>query len=213
MRVNLLPPTFVWQRLSQKRMRQWVCAFGFLAVAFLGGNVQLFGQWWIDLRDFQTMHALSEPIRQLQADRIAFAKQSFAIKQKIDQLQTAVTQDRTTSLLGILVSGVNAAHGTVQIQEMQVSVSEKSSEAIVPALDTQARSNPKPLASEENTSPGYQYHVTLRGIAVESESITSIMDSLQSSTVFPKVELRATQERVIAARSLQEFQLECIGHE
>ncbi len=213
MHVNLLPPTFVWRRLFRKRIRQWGCAFGLLAVAFLGGNVQLFGQWWIDVREFQSMHADSEPIRQLQADRIELDKQSIALKQKIKQLQTAVSPDRTTSLLGIIVSGVNAANGAVQIQEMQVSVTAKSKEVIVPVRDTQPKSNPKPLVSEENTSPEYQYQLTLRGIAVESESISSFMNSLQSSTVFPKVELRSTQERVVSERSLQEFQLECLGNE
>jgi hypothetical protein len=213
MHVNLLPPALVWSRLIRKRFRQWVCALGFLAVAFVGGNVTLFGQWWVDLREFQTMHAAAAPIRQLQVDRLALAKRSFALKQKINQLQSTVARDRTTSLLGIIAVGVGASNGEVQIQEMQVSLEVESSEAIVNPRETQAKSASKSAMLVVSKSAENKYHMTLRGIAMKSESISTFMDSLQASNVFPKVELRSSQEKVIADRSLQEFQLECFGND
>jgi Fimbrial assembly protein (PilN) len=210
MHVNLLPPQFVWRRLFRKRIRQWACAFGFIGVTILGINVSLFGRWWMELREFQTIHSAAEPIRALQADRIEIAKRSLGLTQKIKQLQAAVSLDRTNSLLGIISQGVIASNGAVQIQEMQVSVS--TSEGTVRNDQVSPSTSRSSLSSETKTT-GNQYQMTLRGIAIESESITTFMETLQQSNVFPKVELRSTQERLVLERTLQEFQLECLAND
>jgi hypothetical protein len=213
MHVNLLPSTFVWRRLIRTRIRQWGCAFGLLGVFTLAWNVQLIGKWWNGLHELQVMHAAAEPIRQLQSDRIQLATKSFAMKEKINQLQAAISQDRTTSLLGIIAAGVGSTGETVQIQEMQVSVSAKSTDSTGPVRETQRVAGSKPNANPENMFLGNQYQLTLRGVAIESESITAFMDSLQEWSVFPKIELRATQERLVSERSVQEFQLECVSYD
>ena len=210
MHVNLLPPQFVWRRLFRKRIRQWTCAFVFVGVTIFGISVSLFGRLWMELREFQTMNSAAEPMRELQADRIEIAKRSLGLSQKIKQLQAAVSHDRTNSLLGIISHGVIATKGTVQIQEMQVSVS--TSEGTVRNSQVSPSISRSSL-SPETKSTENQYQMTLRGIAIESESITTFMESLQESKLFPKVELRSTQERFVLERSLQEFQLECLAHD
>jgi Fimbrial assembly protein (PilN) len=210
MYVNLLPPQFVWRRLFRKRMRQWTCAFGFIGITLLGMNASLFGRWWAELREFQTMHSAAEPMRALQAERIEIAKQSLELSQKLKQLQAAASHDRTNSLLGIISQGVIVSNGTVQIQEMQVSVS--TSEGTTRNDQTSPNTSRSNLSPETKTT-GNQYQMTLRGIAIESESITTFMETLQESNVFSKVELRSTQERLVLERALQEFQLECLAND
>lgn len=210
MHVNLLPPQFVWRRLFRKRIRQWTCAFGFIGVTILGINVSLFGRWWMELREFQTIHSAAEPIRALQADRIEIAKRSLGLSQKIKQLQAAVSLDRTNSLLGIISQGVLASNGAVQIQEMQVSVS--TSEGTARNDQVSPNTSRSSLASETKTTAN-QYQMTIRGIAIESESITTFMETLQQANVFPKVEMKSTQERLVLERTLQEFQLECLAND
>lgn len=213
MHVNLLPSAFVWRRLVRRRIRQWGCAFGLLGFCFLAWNVRLIGKWWNGFHELQMIHEASEPIRQLQSDRIQLATQSFAMKQKINQLQAAISKDRTTSILGIIASGAGSTGGTVQIQEMQVSVSAISNDFISPTRETQQGVGPKPNSIAASQFSGNQYQLTLRGVATESESITAFIESLQETGVFPKIELRSTQERLVSERTVQDFQLECVGND
>jgi hypothetical protein len=213
MHVNLLPATFVWRRRMRKRLRQWGCVYGAFGGLVLAWNVQLIGKWWNGLHELQKIHAATEPIRQLQSDRIRLATQSFALQQKINQLQAAVSKDRTTSFLGVVAAGVGSTAKTVQIQEMQVSVTAKSNDSTPPAGEPLRGANAKPIAPIENRFLGNQYMLTLRGIAIESESITEFMESLQESRLFPKIELRSTQERIVLERPVQEFQMECFGYD
>ena len=213
MHVNLLPSTFVWRRLMRNRIRQWGCAFGLLGVFVLVWNVQLIGKWYNGVHELQLIHAGAEPIRQLQSDRIQLATKSLAIKQKINQLQADISLDRTTSILGIIASGVGSTGESVQIQELQVSVSAKLNDSTGLVRETQRGSGPKPNANPENIFLGNQYQLTLRGVAIESESISAFMDSLQEWSVFPKIELRSTKERLVSERSVQEFQLECVSYD
>ncbi len=213
MHVNLLPTTFVWRRLIRKRLRQWGCVYGLLGVFIIYWNVQLIEKWWNGLRNLQAIHAVANPIRQLQSDSIQLSVNSIALQKKLNQLQAAISQDRTTSLLGIIASGVGSTGGTVQIQEMQVLVSARSYESTGPTRETQRGAVPKSNSPPETRFLGNQYQLTLRGVAIESESITSFMESLQSSSVFPKIELRSTQERLVSERFVQEFQMECLSYD
>lgn len=213
MHANLLPATYVWRRRIRKRLRQWGCVYGVVGVLLLAWNVQLIGKWWNGLHELQKIHAATEPIRHLQSDRIRLATQSFSLQQKINQLQAAVSKDRSTSFLGVVAAGVGSTARTIQIQEMQVSVTAKSNESAAPTSEPLRGANAKPNAPIENKFLGNQYILTLRGIAIESESITAFMESLQESSLFPKIELRSTQERFVSERPVQEFQMECVGYD
>ena len=212
MHVNLLPAPFVMGRLIRKRICQWGCVFAILGVFVLACNMHLLGKCLSGLREFQEIRAAAEPIRLLQADRVQLAKQSFAIQQKTNQLRAAVSEDRTNSLLGIVANGVLSTGGSVQIQEMQVLISAKATASTVPIRAAQS-STARENTPAENNSSRNEYQLTLRGTATESESITTFMESLQKSNLFPRVELRSTQERSVAERSVQEFQLECLSYE
>ena len=213
MHVNLLPPSFVWRRLIRKRLRQWACAFGFVAIAFIGGNAPLLAQWWLDLREFQVMHLAAEPVLALQAERIALAQKTLVLTQNIKQLRAVTSQDRSTAILGIVAKSIGSSSSAVQLQEMQVAVETKP-------IDAKPDRNPVPSANPvraslpvENKLNANQYHLTLKAIAIESEAISKFMENLEKSNVFPKVELRSTLERFVSGRSIQEFQLESIGNE
>ena len=213
MHANLLPATYVWRRRIRKRLRQWGCVYGAVGVLLLAWNVQLIGKWWNGLHELQKIQAATEPIRHLQSDRIRLATQSFSLQQKINQLQAAVSKDRSTSFLGVVAAGVGSTSRTIQIQEMQVSVTAKSNESTAPTNEPLRGANAKPNAPIENKFLGNQYILTLRGIAIESESISAFMESLQESSLFPKIELRSTQERFVSERPVQEFQMECVGYD
>ena len=214
MHVNLLPSSFVWQQLLRKRLRQWACAFALLLIVLITANVPLVFQWWVDLQEYHSMQLAAEPARRLQDRRIEITKASLGLKQKIESLQALTARDRGTSLLGLIANGVNATDKTVQIQQLQMSIETKSSEmqSANPALVSTAspsRTNP----AKSGHLPDNQVRLTLKGIAVESESISKFVNSIEQTNVFPKVELRSTQERMIKDRSIQDFELECFANE
>lgn len=214
MHVNLLPTSFVWQQLLRNRLRQWTLAFAVLPIVFFVSNASLFSQWWRDLREHQEMQLAAEPARMLQDRRVEITKASVALKQKIENLQALTKVDRSTSILGIVANSVESTNKKVQIQNLQVSVQPKVMDAKPtknPPASHQSPSRPNgsnAIAVSEN-----QITLTLKGIAMESESISKLVDAIQQSNAFPKIELRSTQERVVLDRSIQDFELECHGNE
>ena len=118
---------------------------------------------------------------------LELAKKANLLEMKLNQLRIAAADDRTVSTLGVIAKGVLATNRSVQVQEMQVSLS--------------------------NAPSKRNYLVSIRGIAVQGDSITAFMQSLNHSGMFPTVDLRSTQERIIADQPIQEFQLECLSDE
>jgi Tfp pilus assembly protein PilN len=214
MHVNLLPSSFVWQQLLRKRLRQWAFALAFLFFVLIASNVPLIVQWWVDLQEYQSMQLAAEPARKLQDDRIEITKATLGLKHKIESLQAITARDRGTSLLGLIANSVNATDKTVQIQQLHVSIETKSTE--MQSANPTLISNASPARQNLMTStpvPDHQVCLKLKGIAVESESISKFVDSIQRSGVFPKVELHSMQERMLLDRSIQDFELECFGNE
>ena len=214
MHVNLLPSSFVWQQLLRKRLRQWAFALAFLFFVLIASNVPLIVQWWVDLQEYQSMQLAAEPARKLQDDRIEITKATLSLKHKIENLQAITARDRGTSLLGLIANSVNATDKTVQIQQLNVSIETKSTE--MQSANPTLISNASPARQNLMTStpvPDHQVCLKLKGIAVESESISKFVDSIQRSGVFPKVELHSMQERMLLDRSIQDFELECFGNE
>ena len=187
MHVNLLPSTFIWGRLVMRRIRQWGCVYGVLALAMLCWNATLIGNWWNCHCNFQAIQEAAEPIRQLQVDRIQLAKQSMALEQKIKQLRSCVSHDRTTSLLGIVADGVRSADVAVQIQEMQVTFNCRTNDSTNQMTEAQRRTQVTQIPTTESKPIHNECQLMLRGIALNSESITAFIESLQRSTVFPSI--------------------------
>ncbi len=213
MHVNLLPSSFTWRRLISKRVRQWGWMFGLLTIAVLGWNASLFAKWLNGNLELQEILSVSQPIRDLQSDRIELTKQAFELEKKIKQLKSTLAQDRTCSVLGIIAQGVRATDSAIQIQETQFSMTARSNDFAKTTRETQHATTTPPSAFAMIAAPEIEYQVTMRGLAVEGDSIHEFVKSIQQSSAFPKVELRSTHERVVSERLLQEFQLECLSHD
>lgn len=191
-RVNLLPPKFIWRKAVRKRIRQWICFFGIVTFLFSAWNASYWVEWWRYHRDFKEIEEAVAPARQSRAERIELAKNVILLEKKLNQIQDIAVADRTTATLGVVAKAVLEADSSVQVQELQSSSS--------------TTSNSKPASKRDSI-------VSIRGIAVQSDSITNFMKSLNHSGLFPRVELRATQERQVEDKSIQEFQLECLNNE
>jgi hypothetical protein len=196
-RVNLLPPKFIWRKTLRKRIRQWICVLGLVTFLFSAWNVSCWIEWWRYHRDFEEIEEAIAPARQARTERVELAKKVILLEKKLGQLREIAVDDCTTSTLGVVAKGVLETNCSVQLQELQASSSTSNSTST-------SNSIPK---SKKN------YMVSIRGIAVESDAITSFMESLNRSGLFPRVELRATKECQMEDRTIQEFQLECMNDE
>jgi hypothetical protein len=211
--VNLLPSSFTWRRLISKRVRQWGWMFGLLTIAVLGWNAHLFAKWLKWNLEIQQIFAIAKPIREMQSDRLQLADQAAELEKKIKQLNSALAQDRTCSVLGIIAQGVRATNSTIQIQEAHFSMMAKPNDSAKPTREPQRSVTPQPSSSKLTFALETDYQISMRGVAVDGDSITEFVKSIQQSSAFPRVELRSTQERIVSERLLQEFQLECLSHE
>jgi hypothetical protein len=192
-RVNLLPRKFFWRNVVRKRFHQWICFLGFVTLLFSAWNVSYCVEWWRHNRDFKEIDEAVAPARQSRAERIELAKKVILLEKKLSQLREIAVEDCTTSTLGVVAKAVLVTNSSVQVQELQASCSNSTS-----------KSN---LISKKD------YMVSIRGIAVQNDSIANFMKSLNHSGMFPRVELRATQERQVEDQCIQEFQLECLNNE
>jgi hypothetical protein len=215
--VNLLPKSFLWRRAIRLRVRRWGFFYGALAIALLCWKVPLILRWNSHQNQLQEIHAATNHIRDMQAERISLAKEVMSFEHKVGQLKQATTNDQTTSILGILANGVLATEREVQIQEMQVLVSPYVNDSPNSMDVAASRPRTKKFVSADSKSSEQsqrnEYRLTLRSVATKSEAITAFVNSLQGSKAFPIVELRSTQERLVSNQSVHEFQLECIGYE
>jgi hypothetical protein len=203
MHVNLLPTTFVLKCLVRRRLRQWAVVIGAMGVGMIVWNADQFHSWIVSRREFQVIHADAEPIRNLQMQRIELTRASNLLNEKIKRVSSVVAPDRSLSILGIIAAGVGAADGAIQIQDAQISVV-----TVAPTQNAKTISS-KAIESQDQSS----IQLMLRGIAGKSDAISSFMEQLQATQVFPKIELRSSRERMISNQSVQEFQLECSSHE
>lgn len=182
-RINLLPPQYVWRRLVRRRFRQWAAVFAIATFMFGVCNLSLGIQWLRCQDTFQKSNAAAEPVRMLQLERLELAKKANLNEKNLNQLRASADNDRTVATLGVIAQGVLATDRSVQIQELQVSLS--------------------------NPTDKRGYLVSLHGIAAQADAINAFMESLNRSGMFPSVELRSTQERLIEDKPIQEFMLEC----
>ena len=192
-RVNLLPPKFVWRKMMRKRVRQWICFLGLVTLLFSAWNASYRVEWWRYNRDLKEIEGAVAPVRQSSMERIELTKKTILIEKKLNQLREIAFEDGTTSTLSVVAKGVLATNNSVQVQELQVS--------------------PSNSTSTSKSSSQRNYIVSIRGIGAQSDSITKFMDSLNRSGIFPRVELRATQELQVKDQWIQEFQLECLNNE
>jgi hypothetical protein len=192
-RVNLLPPTLVWRKVLRKRIRQWICILGVATFLFSAWNASCWIEWWRYHRDFKEIEEAVAPARQSRTERVELAKKVILLEKKLSQLREIAVDDCATSALGVVAKGVLETNRSVQVQELQASTSTST--------------------ATSNTKAKKSYIVSIRGIAAESDSITSFMESLNRSGMFPRVELRSTQERQMEDQCIQEFQLECMNDE
>jgi Tfp pilus assembly protein PilN len=218
MYVNLLPKSFIWRQTLQLRLRQWGLFYGLLAIVLVCLNAPLFYKWTSRQSQLQETHDATVHIRQLQAQRISLAKEVVAFERKTGQLKQSLTTDRSISILSILASGVLATDRRVQIQEAQVIVSPRVNESTNSASQNASGQRKSILVSTTGKSTAVnsqlnEYRLTLRGVAINGDSINSFVKSLQESKGFPVVELRSTHEQTVSARPIHEFQLECLGYE
>jgi hypothetical protein len=189
-----------------------------MAIVLVCLNAPLFYTWTSHQSQLQETHDATDHIRQLQAQRISLAKEVVAFERKTDQLKQSLTKDRSMSILSILASGVLATDRQVQIQEAQIIVSPRVNESTKSASQNTSGQRASILVSTSAKSSAAnnqlnEYRLTLRGIAINGDSINSFVKSLQGSNAFPVVELRSTHEQTVSERPIHEFQLECLGYE
>jgi len=126
-RVNLLPPKFVWQKMMRKRVRHWICFLGLVTLLFSAWNASYRVEWWRYNRDLKEIEEAVAPVRQSSMERIELTKKTILIEKKLNQLREIAFEDGTTSTLSVVAKGVLATNNSVQVQELQVSPSNSTS--------------------------------------------------------------------------------------
>jgi Tfp pilus assembly protein PilN len=190
--INLLPGSFRRQQLIRIRAIQWstiICAV--IAV----------GWGWTWLEEGEAV-ALTQQLASLEREHApskTMMRQLVEMREKLDELQQqeAVAMEleyhrNALTLLGVISSTAKATNGRVRVTHLTL---------------TGFQNVRQPQAGEtpQQTSEG----LLVKGISLDNAAVVEMLDGLQNSGVFSRVELLVSKERSDGAGALRDYEVRC----
>jgi hypothetical protein len=189
--INLLPQSFRRQQILRKRIIQWTTIISLVLVTGWGWH------WWEMQEDRQLTQQLDTLSREHAPTR-TMLKQLVDMRQQLVELQQqeAVAKEldcqrNALTLLGAVSDAVRKTKGRLRITKFDIDNFQGIPNSGDPALVA------KP--------PG----VLLDGVALDNPSVAEMLDGLQKSGIFSRVELMTLKEREDRDAALRDYEIKC----
>jgi Tfp pilus assembly protein PilN len=191
--INLLPAAYRRQQIIRKRVVQWATiAF---AVVFVG-----YGWHWYELREAIALSHQLETLEREHSPNKTMLKQLVEMREKLNELQQqeAVAKElefhrNALALLGVISETTQSVNGRVRVTELEL-------------LGFQDMRDTGPAANSGDTGPR---GLTVRGVSLDNPSVGEMLDGLQDSGMFRRVELLVLKERPEGDVSLRDYEVRC----
>jgi Tfp pilus assembly protein PilN len=190
--INILPPTYRRQQVARKRAIQWcsvVCAV-------------LMSGWawhWCEQREAIVLSQQLESLEREQAPTQTMLKQLVVMRQKLDDLQQQETvaqeleyQRNALTLLGVVSDTARATKGRLRVTKLEL---------------TDFQNTRRAAAAPAGSAPGSG--LVLAGVSLDNPAVAELLDGLQDSGIFSRVELLTLKERENSAESLRDYEVRC----
>jgi hypothetical protein len=190
--INMLPPSLRRQQLARRRGIQWG---SIVCLVLLSGWT-----WhWYERRETLVLSQQLESLEREQAPTQTMLKQLFVMRQQLDELQqqeavaTELEHHRNAlTLLHVISNTAEATNGRLRVTRMELA-------------DFQ---NTNPPAEAAPAGSATTSGLLLAGVSLDNPAVVELLDGLQDSGIFRRVELLSSKEREDGSL-LRDYELRC----
>ncbi|HEX5471336.1 MAG TPA: PilN domain-containing protein [Lacipirellulaceae bacterium] len=187
--VNLLPQSFRRQQMLRKRMTQWA---SIIALMLLTG----WAWHWNEMREYrhisQQLETLSRehaPTQKMLKQIIQMRQQLVELQQQEDVVKELDGQRNALTLLGVVSDTARKTKGRLRVAKLE--------------LDNFQGSD---VGDANATKPP---ELILNGESLDNPAVAELLDGLQKSGIFSRVELLTLKQRGEKAASLRDYVVRC----
>ena len=194
--INLLPVSYRRQQVVRKRAIQWTSVV--CAVVLIG-----WGWHWHERREVLALSQQLESLQREHAPTKTMLKQLVDMRHKLDELQQQETVARelefhrnALTLLGVVSETAEATKGRVRVTNMELT-----------GFQNMRVSHPDEVPN--NTQTENPDGLVVRGVSLDNPAVAELLDGLQDSGMFSRVELLELKEREEGEVSLRDYEVRC----
>ena len=186
--INLLPQSFRRQQILRKRLVQWASIISAVLVTGWGWH-------WYEMREDRQLTQQLETLSREHAPTQTMLKQLMEMRQQLKELQQQETvakeldcQRNALTLLGVISDSAQKTKGRLRVTKFEISNFQSAQGA-----------------SDGTKTPG----LTVSGVSLDNPAVAELLDGLQKSGVFRKVELLTLKEREDKDSALRDYEVRC----
>ena len=189
--INLLPPAFRRQQILRKRAIQWctvICAV--LLVGWLSH--------WYKVREHRMLSQRLEVLRREHQPTRTMLRQLVDMRQKLIDMRNQELiaselehQRNALTLLGVISQTAGKTNGRLRVTKLELTNFQQGNSAAAGAPE------------------GPPTGLLLSGVSLDNPAVAELLDGLQDSKIFSRVELMALKEREDASASLRDYEVRC----
>jgi Tfp pilus assembly protein PilN len=191
-RINLLPMSFRRQQMARRRAIQWMVV---LCAVLLGG----WASHWFELREQTVLAEQLEVLSREHRPTQSMLKQLMKMRHRLVALQEQETiarelenQRSPLTILGVVSQTAGATKGRLRVTQLELSNFQV------------------PGAAPGAVLPGaHVSNLSLTGVALDNPAVAELLDGLQDSGLFGRVELKSMKEREGGGGTLRDYQVQC----
>jgi hypothetical protein len=188
-RINLLPAYDIRRQVLRRRLVQWSSLIS--AVLLAGWAWQ-----WFELREHRSLAQQLEVLEREHAPTQRMVRQLIEMRGQLEQLQHQESVAReleyqrgALTLLGVISQTARDARGRVRLLKLE--------------LTNFQHMDPSGTAGDIGAA------LLLSGVSLDNPAVGELLEGLQDSGIFRRVELLALTERQEANTSLRDYQVRC----
>jgi Fimbrial assembly protein (PilN) len=188
--INLLPQSFRQQQVLRKRLVQWS---SIISVVLVSG----WGWHWYEMREDRQLTQQLETLSREHAPTQAMLKHLVEMRQQLKELEQQETvakeldcQRNALTLLGVISDTARKTKGRLRVTKFDIT-------------NFQA-----PSGASDNGA-GKTAGLTVSGVSLDNPAVAELLDGLQKSGVFRRVELATLKEREDKDAALRDYEVRC----
>jgi Tfp pilus assembly protein PilN len=190
--VNLLPMSFRRRQMARKRAIQWMVVVCFVLVAGWASH-------WFELREQTALAQQLEVLSREHRPTQTMLKQLVKMRHRLGTLQEQEaiareleSQRSALAILGVVSKTAGVTKGRLRVTELALTDFQSTN---------QGAGTGSPAAGTSS--------LALTGVALDNPAVAELLDGLQDSGLFGRVELQLMKEREDGNGALRDYQVKC----
>jgi Tfp pilus assembly protein PilN len=188
--INLLPQSFRRQQILRRRLVQWASIISVVLVAGWSWH-------WCEMREDRQLTQQLETLSREHAPTQAMLKELVGMRKQLKELEQQETvakeldcQRNALTLLAVISDSAQKTKGRLRVTKFAIS-------------------NFQSTQGGADSGAAQAAGLAVSGVSLDNPAVAELLEGLQNSGVFRKVELQALKEREDKAAALQDYEIKC----